>query len=187
MRIIAFYTVNTPYEEEARIWQESFKDENYHVFSVESRGSWEENCAIKPEIIRQAFELFPKEDILYVDIDGRRKNPIPPSVPNPHVPGICFWNQRWNFNVRELLSSTLYIPNNPLGKKMVDLWINYQLQNPKIWDQKVLQHVVEKHEIPHDVLGYEWISMDKHINPPFAYIHHEQASRRHKRNIRRVT
>lgn len=182
MRVVAFYTVDTPYEAEAEVWKESFKTCNTALFPVQSTGAWETNCALKPQCILAALDKFPNEHILYVDIDSRLMRPLVP-VPNPHVPGLCWWNARYQNFKRELCSGTIYIPNNRAGRDLVNLWIEYQKANPKVWDQKVLQHVVETKEIPHDTLGYEWISIDGHIKPENPIIHHTQASRRHKKRI----
>lgn len=159
---------------------DSFKTAKTAVYAMENTGSWETNCALKPLVIQKALEDY-DDHLMFVDIDGRLQNPLVP-IEFPETVGLFYWNRNWD-NVRELMSGTIYIPNNDEGKNLVDLWVKYQLANLKVWDQKVLQHVVEKNDINYAQLPDIWMSVDGHIHNPEGIIHHEQASRRHKHNI----
>ena len=178
MRIISFYTKNTPYEKEADEWQDSFKKASTALYVMEPQGSWERNCALKSVVLQRAFEDY-NDDLLYVDIDSRLNRPFDPIVEDKV--GLA-WYDRID-GIRELLSGTIYIPNNDNGKNLIDLWVRYQAVNPKVWDQKVLQHIVATKEIEHFELGKEWISVDGHIMVDNPIIHHTQASRRLRRKV----
>ena len=180
MRVIAFYTKDTPYEKEAEIWQESFKTCKTAIYVMENQKSWEENCALKSTVLLRALEDY-EDDLLYVDIDARLMRPLPVDTLG-ELPGLCFWN-RWSDGVRELCSGTIYLPNNDSSKVLLETWNRYQKYNPKVWDQKVLQHVVETKDFPYIELDHDWISISGHIQRENPIIHHTQASRRLKKIV----
>lgn len=182
MIVLAFYTEGTPYENEAKSWEESYSSCEFFIVRTPSTGSWETNCALKPKILQSALKQL-KDDILYVDIDSRLLRPLPP-IKHPEVPGLCWWNAYFNNYERELLSGTIYIPNNEAGVTLLDLWVEEQARTPEVWDQKTLQKVVETNKIPHDTLGYEWISVADRIEVENPIIHHTQASRKYKKDIK---
>ena len=64
MRIIAFYTPSyTHVVKKLTDSLDRFKYE-YETVEVTDRGSWEENCGQKPEVLYDAMTKY-KEDILY--------------------------------------------------------------------------------------------------------------------------
>lgn len=178
MRVIAFYTKDTPYEKEADIWFDSFKTCKTACYVMHSQGSWEQNCAMKSAVLLKAFEDY-NDDLLYTDIDARLCRPLE-SIPEPDLPGLCWWNPRWAPHTRELLSGTIYIPHNDAGLSLLQKWHAFQVKNPTMWDQKALQRVVEAENIEHQILSWDWISVDRHIVVDDPIIHHTQASRRLK-------
>lgn len=181
MKLIAFYTENTPYEEEAKIWKDSFSSYSTKIYPIKNKGSWELNCAMKPKIILSALVDF-DEPVLYLDIDARLCSPIP-EVPEPELPGICFWNQLWNPSVRELLSGTIYMPPTENSLNLLNAWIAFQEKNPTMWDQKTFQRVIETDKYEYHVLPLDWINVSKFIKTENPIIYHTQASRRLKGSV----
>lgn len=182
MRVIAFFTKDTGYEEEANIWKESFKSCDTKIYVVESRGSWEENCGIKPEILLTALQEF-EEPILYVDIDARLKRPLE-CIEHPDLPGFCFLDKvkiaPYN---RQLCSGTMYFPQTTSSFKIIIDWINLQKKNTKVWDQLVLQHIIESNKYKYQTLPTEWLGISRHNELENPIIYHTQASRRLKKEI----
>jgi hypothetical protein len=178
MKIVAYYTSNTPYEQEALAFEDSFRGQNYHIFKVDNLGQWELNCAQKPTIIKKALELF-KEDILYLDIDARLVSSLPP-IPSPNKIGICMWNPIWKSNTPELLSGTIYFPNNSDSLTLVNDWIEHQKLTPTVWDQKVLQSIIHKYD--YELLDLKWVFIEKFMSAFVSepIILHTQCSRRLK-------
>ena len=180
MKIVAFYTVNTPYEKEAEEFKESFKGEDYHIYEVVNKGSWELNCAQKSECLYTALNDF-KEDILYLDIDARKCREIPQIKSD--IPGFCIWRRPWKGSDDiELLSGTIFFPNNNLSRQVVSDWMAVQKSSPSTWDQKTLQSIHTKYA--HFQMDLEWVYIEKFMkqvkNP---IILHTQASRRLKKEI----
>ena len=181
MRVIAFYTKDTPYEKEAERWMDSFKTCKTACYIMHNQGSWEKNCGMKSEVLLKAFEDY-NEPLLYTDIDAILCRPLE-DIPIPDLPGLCWWNPTWAPHLRELCSGTIYIPHNDAGLEMLQKWNAFQKKHPTMWDQRALQYVVERDDIPHQILSWNWISIDTHIKPENPIIHHTQASRRLKRVI----
>ena len=71
VKVISFYTLNTPYEQEIVHLQHSCADFNIpiEIEGLESRGSWEKNVALKPKCILNKLKTS-KTPILWVDADG---------------------------------------------------------------------------------------------------------------------
>lgn len=198
MRVVAFYTKDTVYEQEAAIWDKSFESCDTLVYPVDSRGSWELNCGIKSEVLITAL-LESDEPILYVDIDARLCRPLE-AIPNPELPGFCFIDGETHcktFN-RQLGSGTIYLPQTVNSFRILLAWNKLQKENPKTWDQITLQHIVESNLFGYQVLPSEWLGIAnkgrteqeqqkyagciKHN----AIIYHTQASRRFKKVINRA-
>jgi len=188
MITIAFYTVNTPYEEEVKKLESSLQILGlpYELFPIASKGNWVRNCAQKPLIIKEAMEKYPDEDILYVDADAIiHKNPVYFKKLPPEVDiGVHYKNGK------ELLSGTIFIRNNKEMKRLVDKWILEQEKNPVEWDQKTLQRVVDTydHKINVDDIPSNYTQifdlMKKEGDP---IIEHFQASRKHRNAVSNVS
>ena len=184
--IIGYYTANTPYEVEAKQFTDSLQHYHlaYKLYRVESKASWELNCGQKPHIILQALDEL-QSDLLYLDVDARIMRDPPFDEIQKHKLGFCVWTRPlWR---KELLSGTIYVPNNELSRELLRHWIEEQAKQPKRWDQRVLQQIYELY--PHYLMPLNWVAIEgnrwlKALNP---IILHTQASRRHKSIINTPT
>ena len=173
MRIVSFYTEDTPYEKEVQPWIsaiEAVGGIEYTVYPVKNRGSWEANCSIKPEILLQAVKEY--GPVLYIDIDGRLMRD-PPTVPDHDIAV----HYRMG---RELLSGTLICSSVPL----LEEWVARQQQNANQWDQKILQLLLTSGDYKVINLPAEWCKIfDKmdYVTDPIVL--HTQASRRYKNMV----
>lgn len=183
MKIVGYYTYDTPYEKEVPEYEESLRKFNldFQVYRTAPRKSWVANCALKPFILKKAIEET-DDDILYLDIDARCVRKPPFEELQKDKPAFPIFKH-------ELLSGTMYFPNNELSRRLLDDWYGSQKSNPNEWDQKVLYKVV-KALYPNDYnkLGLHWVkifdnkSMELTENPVFV---HYQASRKNKRIVNR--
>jgi hypothetical protein len=181
MKVIFYFTKNTPYVQEAAELVKTLRNFNlnYVPYAVESKGSWELNCGLKSNILLNAITST-NEDLLYLDVDARVVKIPPFEELHPLLPGIAWWNNP--SKGRELNSSVLYLPNTDSTKDMLIEWNYEQEKTPKEWDQKVLQRIAHKH--PHQVLDERWACIDKFIEPnDSTCILQTQASRRLKRCV----
>lgn len=185
MIIVSFFTRDTEYEQEARELRQTLKAHNlkYKIYPVDSKGSWEQNCAQKSTIILQALTEL-KDNILYLDSDARVLRPPPFEQIEKDVPG--YGLVQWPHKL-ELCSGTIYFPNNEVSKFIVKRWVEEQLKNTKEWDQRVLQRIYEETE--HFSLPLDWINIagksanKKLLGSDNPIILHTQASRRLKRLV----
>lgn len=138
--ITAFYTEGTSYEKEVQHLIESLKSFNLpmDIVGVSSKGNWQANTQYKAYFIKQMlYRHFPK-DIVYLDADARvRQYPLLYDTADFDI-GVVFRE-----NV-ELLGSALYFANKANVLELVERWIRGCHFNPEMWDQKVLQHVLNE-------------------------------------------
>lgn len=154
MKIVAFYTPS--YRHIVQGLLDSVEKFGYdiHAEEVEDRGTWEENCAQKPEVIYRCMQEY-KEDILYLDADAviNRELPMEDLTGNKIKFYVLVWNDGAK-RVNELLSGTVYIPYNEENLEIVKKWKAHQINNPMIWDQITFGEVLNKMD------NYEFTTLD---------------------------
>jgi hypothetical protein len=178
-RIVAFYTENTPYEDEVVHLEESLKRHGlkYIIYKRSTRGSWVANCAQKPEIILNALTCS-SSDVVYLDADA-----VVDSYPTIFDTIDCDIGVHF-LRGKELLSGTLYFKNCPKIMKLVYDWQEAQKKSPDVWDQKILQQVLDDHpeirisHLPESYIKIKGYKRTKDTATPV--IRHNQASRRFK-------
>lgn len=141
-RVISGYTFATPYEQEIKDLEAGLKRFGipYKFYGYHSTGDWTRNTMQKANIFMWAMHEYPDEDILWIDADALVKAPLTFFDNLREDADISF---RYHPNPRigkELLSGTLFIRNNEVGRKLVDAWKNVTDVD---WDQKILQRLVE--------------------------------------------
>jgi len=185
MKVVSFYTKDTNYESYANNLRDSMDKHkvSYKIYEVDNLGKWELNCGQKPMIIKWALECT-DDDIFYVDSDALfKRQPDWEVFEKQQVPSFA-WFEWADKSKIELLSGSIFFPNNQLSKLIVDMWIVEQEKTPEEWDQRVLERLVKENNIPHEKLPLEWVKVEdymKWVSQP--YIQHYQASRTEKRKI----
>ena len=185
-KIVSFYTKDTGYEEEVHeklIPSLKRFGLDYSIEGLESAGSWVENCSLKSGYIRRKMNEFPDKNIIWIDADA---------VINS-FPGL-FMNIDEDISARyrkgdyaRLMSGTVFIKNNEKARTTVDIWVNIQKKDRRMWDQKCLEKAIEKckHDIDLRVLDLpvRYCRVFDREGDTEAVIEHFQASRRFKRTI----
>jgi len=186
MKIIGFYTVDTPYEQEAEEMKKTLDKFNlsYQLYEVDNQKSWELNCAQKSRILRMALDDF-DENILYLDVDARVMRQPPFEDIEKDIPGYCVWYNPYQ-RQEQLCSGTIYFPNNYISRRVIEDWIYEQQKDPKQWDQVVLQRIYQEYD--HFLLHDDWINIERNTQNRFIetdnpIIVHTQASRRNKKKV----
>jgi hypothetical protein len=190
MKIICFYTKDTPYEEEYKIFKKSLEEFNldHYAYVVDSLGQWEKNCSLKSQILRKAIDEH-DDNILYLDVDARIQRQPPFAEIEKDVPGYCVWHPR-HMKKGQMCSGTIYFPNNELSRQVLDAWIAEQNKDLTVWDQDTLFKVYKQYN--HFLLHHDWINIvgrdnQKHSTPLLGtdnpIILHTQASRRNKKKV----
>lgn len=130
--VVSFYTRNTPYEEQARGLVESIERLDgvpYCVVGIESAGSWEANCSLKPSFILQCLQEL-QRPVLWVDADARLN--ARPAVPE------AFDFAVHKYDGWEFASGTVYFAYNERSVRLLERWIELSRLRPLIWDQMLL-------------------------------------------------
>lgn len=185
--VISFYTLNTPYEQEVmRLINSCERLELEHsVDGIESKGSWEKNCGIKPFYILEKLKQF-KRPVLWVDADGAFLQ-----MPSFNQFSSCDFSVRIvDFlpkNHREkVISNTVFVNYTPEGLSIVERWgkscVRKLKNDPKVWDQAVLRDIILKEKqakiLPMPLAYSKIYDLDFHrIEQQEVVIEHYQASR----------
>jgi hypothetical protein len=187
MRVIGFYTTGTPYEQECQELMKILEKQkvNYSFKAVEPKGSWELNCGMKSSVLQEFIEDY-DDDLLYLDVDARPVRELP--IIKSDVPGICWWTPKYHGPQGEVLSGTIFLPNNDNSKNLISHWISEQKTTPTEMDQRVLQRIYKSH--PHFLMNLDWINIVGFqkgtwlLQTDNPIIVHTQASRRFKNDVR---
>jgi hypothetical protein len=181
MVVVAFYTKNTPYENEVQDFIESMNEfkVRHTIYPIKSQDCWELNCAMKPRVLFDALHTI-DDNILYLDIDSRMEREPPFEEIERDIPGLCFYQKkRTSKRGPSLLSGTIYLPNNQSSINLVRDWIHVQQAHPYTWDQQTLQAVSAHHE--HFEMPLKWVKIfDQKMCDEEPVIVHYQASRLYK-------
>lgn len=130
---VAYYTKNTPYENEVKNLKESLERLNlfYDIVPIDNLGSWQENTRFKAKFMQQMLLKHTGKNLVYVDADA-----VIHSVPVLFKDlkadiGIRYQNFKWRFN--ECLSGTIFMANNEKNMKLCKEW---EILNIKSKDNK---------------------------------------------------
>lgn len=158
--VIGYYTVDTPYELEARKLIVSLEALGYEhdLLPVENLGSWQKNTQFKAQVVEQML-LKHQRPILYLDVDAVMvQKPVLLDGLSCDIAAVHF------ADTTELLSGTVYF--TPQSKPVVKRWQEINEAYPEklpdgrlAWDQRTLRLAIKElqaHfvELPQE---YTWI------------------------------
>ena len=184
MRLITFYTTDTPYEQEVKKLMMSVRPWDglqLTVYPVDNPGSWVLNCGQKPRVCLDAL-LEHDEDLLYVDADALVVGEIDQKMLKS-LDHFAFVRRRDATHDAELLSGTLWMPNTQQTHALLRLWIAAQAARKTTWDQKSLDLVVRNYETQELPATYAKI-FDANYCKEDPVIVHNQVSRKYRKLIR---
>jgi len=196
VKVIGYFTQNTPYEHEAetlKLSLETFGYE-YDIQSVPNLGSWQKNTQYKAHVILSMLEKYPDQPLLYLDVDAIMVHP--PMVLEGLQDKCDIAAVHFNMT-SELLSGTVFFSGSPLCTRLVKDWIKLNEQYPDklpdrrpAWDQRTLEMAITQNpkvrffELPQE---YTWITeltqkTQPELNP---VIMHTRGAKRFKNIINR--
>lgn len=164
--VVGYYTVNTPYVQEAETLKLSLDALGYthDIRGVPNLGSWQKNTQYKARFLSDRLAAYPLgTPLLYLDVDSIVVRPL------EVLRGLrCDLAAVHFHDTTELLSGTLYLGNTQACRDMVKHWIalneKYPTQLPDgrdAWDQRTLQMAIDGTpgfrfvELPQE---YTWIT-----------------------------
>ena len=186
--VVAYYTVGTPYEQEARRLIPSLQRFNipYQVSPVSSQGNWYQNTQWKPTFLKQMLQQFAGKSIIYVDVDAEFLQY--PSLfdeldqrPDIHVAVHMLDHAKRGRPQAgfEMLSGTVYLKNDGVTAQIVDNWIQRCSVGGQLWDQVALKEAIGSS--PFYILPEEYCTIFDYMSDvQQPVIRHYQASRRCK-------
>ena len=175
MKVIAFYTPEYISQITRLIKSMDAFKISYYVEEYPSRNSWVDSCAIKPEFIQHCMNTI-DDELFYVDADAEfvrppdwdrvRTDKI--TVPVYKYPDRDKW---------ELISNSIYLPNNKVTLDIVDKWVDLQKESKGEWDQITLSEILN--HLDWNLLPLDYAAIDFFdIRDPVIVQH--QASRTQK-------
>jgi hypothetical protein len=174
LNIISAYTLDTPYEKEVENLKESlikFGFSTEHIVPINNLGTWEKNCQQKATVIKNKL-LELQEPIVWLDADAVIKKEPKLFFNIEKDLAICVYRN-------EYISSAIFLKPAEEIFKLLDEWINECEKNPKEWDQKILQRLILKNNIDHEILPTSYCKVD-FFKSDDDIISQNQASRRFK-------
>ena len=192
IKVVAYYTLNTPYEEEVKNLRTSLDELNldHDIVGIKDLGSWQVNTRAKALFMREMLDKHSNFSLLYVDADAivRRE----PEFLYDIDCDIALRYQDFTWKKNESLSGTIYMANNDKTKKLCDVWdkLNKKYaKKPRYLEQWNLGKAIEEMQdlkIVNLPPEYTFIfDIMKRIYPNTKpVIEHFQASRRFRKKVR---
>ena len=197
--ICVYATENTPYPEIANEYViPSLQSLNlaYDFQIVPNLGTWQYNTSYKPTFARTMLEKHKDKNVVLLDADARvfqypeLLNLIPEEYNfAAHFLDHNTWYQNGS-NFKELVSSCVFLRNCNRTLELVKKW-EYKCQNSQLWEQKVLQRLLEaeKESVYNLPLRYCYINTVRGTQEPYVkcddvVIKQYQASRTTKQHIK---
>ena len=153
MKFISYYTpgdyenvMNTHLRPSLEWW-----NLNHYIEETEDLKNWNLNTAYKPTFILNALNKY-KEDIVFLDADATIESypqllfdlPKETDLGAHWFDWFLHWRNQTGGNNFHLLSGTLFIKYNEKMLNLVKEWISKCQEQSNVWEQKILQQIVEK-------------------------------------------
>lgn len=145
LTLFGFYTNDGLYTKQAEILKASAERLNISIdLRVYDKNQWQKIIAFKPTFIAKMRKEL-KGKILFIDADAIILEDIRPYFENiTEDIGVHYLSNR------ELLSGTIFINDTPNAHALINEWEIRQMQQPEVWDQKILQTLID-----------DWVALDK--------------------------
>ena len=199
--VCSYYTFDTPYQQVAHecLMPSLFEAKiPADVRGVQSLGSWGKNTSYKPTFIKRMLTLHPDKNVVFLDADAQVMlypelfGEIPEEFNIAvHILDKDRWYNRKNGGEQELLSGTLFVRNCEASHKILDRWIHLCAVKHLMWEQKILQEVIDEMGIPIYELPISYCYIrtmpdgsDPHVKCEKPVVVHHQCSRLYKRDIK---
>jgi len=161
--VISFFTKGTGYETEVENLRNSVMRYGleHEIVGIASRGNWLENCSYKPRFIREMLLKHPGRNLLWLDADARIQKY--PELLDDWTEGDVALHLRQKRDAKgilggEVLSGTILMRSNEKTLALVTRWRDRCIESPKEWDQRVLQHIIEREDLGKSDVGWPTIA-----------------------------
>lgn len=192
--IVAYYTINTPYETEAKKLISSLYKLglNYDVIGVPNLGSWQSNTRFKAKFMEDMLNKHQGKNLLYVDSDAIIHSK--PVLFKDYTADIAVRWQNFRWRENECLSGTIFMANNEKTRKLCQRWQQVNISEgvgATTFEQWNLGKVIKEMESEGEIISknlppeYTMIfdSMREMYPGVVPVIEHFQASRKYRNKI----
>ncbi|MGE8684028.1 MAG: putative nucleotide-diphospho-sugar transferase [Acinetobacter sp.] len=138
LTVFSFHTNDYLYTRHAEILAASAKKFNINIdLTTVNRNDWQKIITFKPTFINQMRKKL-EGPILFVDADAIILEDVRPyfSTIKEDI-GVHYLNDT------ELLSGTIFINDTKNARELISEWQKLSLENPDVWDQKILQSLLD--------------------------------------------
>jgi hypothetical protein len=147
--IVAYYTLNTPYEDEAKKLIRSLNKLglNHDVVGVKNLGDWQANTRFKAKFMEDMLNKHPGKNLLYVDSDAIVHSR--PTLFEDYNYDISVRWQDFRWRKDECLSGTIFMANNQKTRELCRRWQRINISegpNAKTFEQWNLGTVIKQME-----------------------------------------
>jgi len=128
--IVSYYTPGTAYETHAMALARDASRLGLpaRIEPLPARGSWVENCAQKAGFIRKLHREL-QRPLLWLDADARLRRRLTPLADISADLAVAR-RQGWEF-----YTGQIYFGAGPVAGRLLDIWCDYCIRFPQIWDQ----------------------------------------------------
>ena len=159
MRIVSYYTVGTPYEQEAASLREACvrMGVDHSIEGLESLGRWDRNCCLKPRFILEQLRRW-QEPILWVDSDAmvlQKPQLMLECDIAVHIDPDLAWG-----HIAKVNAGTLYAVPTERAEAILEEWhaMCVRCLNdpafPEVWDSTCLQLLLPREGVLPLPMGY---------------------------------
>lgn len=144
MIVVGYYTSDSTYQDHVELLKKSL--ERYKVqydFIEIDPADWLKATAFKPTAILQLLEKY-QQPVLYLDVDSVIHENVESYFENLDADIAAHYKDG-----SELISSTVYINYSENMLALLKTWRDEMVKTPEIWDQKVLQNLLESDSFKH--------------------------------------
>ena len=158
--IVAFHTDDEVYREEARRFAARLRELGlaYDLTVVPPRSEWVANCAMKPEFLLEVRKRL-RGPLLYLDVDAYVHRD-----PWPYLSQYDGDMAVYVHGAGHLVSATILIDDTPGALLILKRWVDEQKGKPHVYDQKVLQDVIERAEDGEDGMPFRVQRLPPNLN-----------------------
>lgn len=138
--VVSFHTPDSYYSGHAREMMKTLDRFGipHDVEVVPPVGCWVENCAFKPRFIQRKLAEHADRPVVWLDADARvLRDP----VLFEEIPADFAVHYRAG---QEMLSNAMFFNVGPRSRELVDAWVAAQEKEPREWDQRVLQALIDR-------------------------------------------
>ncbi len=188
VKVICFYTPNTPYQQEVIHLHTSCTSLNipFEIEPLESKGSWEKNVAMKPAFILEKLKSS-ATPLLWVDADAVFLQK-PDFSPFLHADlAVRFMEIFQDRPEHAINAATIFINQTPAAHNLIEAWVQRceELADIPYVDQISLYQVLKENQrakvLPLPVAYCKIYDIDSFfINDDQVVIEQRQASRRYR-------